>query len=474
MPRPTSAPSRRRIPSVDSLLRREEIAALAAAHGHGLVTAAVRAIVDQARARLDSDSKASGILDDLPGMIVREVAARMRSTLRRVLNATGVVVHTNLGRAPLSAAARERVAAAASSWCALEYDLVEGKRGSRSSHLERCLRLMFPDHAALAVNNNAAAVFLALHTLSAGRETIISRGELVEIGGSFRIPDVMAASGALLREVGTTNRTRLDDYGAAIGPRTGLILKVHTSNYRIVGFTQQAGVRELAELAALRGLPLMVDQGSGCLRDLSAAGIRHEPTVDRLLADGATVVTFSGDKLLGGPQAGVLVGAPDVIARMKASPLYRVLRLDKMAIAALEATLDSWLRGAEKSELPVQKMIAATAGELAQRARAFSEKLGRRLRGRAVVELVEGASRVGGGAAPEEDLPTTLVSLRPAAGARGDGVEGWEEALRGAPVPVIVRIADGTLLLDLRTVEPEEEQELEEALAACLAPAGSE
>src|SRR5262245_53267661 len=239
MPRPLSANPRRRIPSVDALLRREEIAALAAAHGRPLVAGAVREILEKARKVMAAGKGKPGILDDLSRVIARAVAARTRTTLRRVINATGVVVHTNLGRAPLSAAARDRVAEAASSWCALEYDLNEGRRGSRAAHLERGLSLMFPGHAALAVNNNAAAVFLALHTLSAGRETIISRGELVEIGGSFRIPDVMAASGALLREVGTTNRTRLSDYAAAIGPATGLILKVHTSNYRIVGFTQQ-------------------------------------------------------------------------------------------------------------------------------------------------------------------------------------------------------------------------------------------
>jgi len=451
----------RSIPSVDSLLRLPGIQPLVARHGHGLVAEAVREVVEGMR-----DAARSGGEGPAQAQVEAEVEAALRrrtaSSLRRVVNATGVVVHTNLGRARLSDAALARVALAAGSAATLEYDLATGERGSRRAHLARPLELLFPGSGALAVNNNAAAVLLALNTLAEGREVILSRGELVEIGGSFRIPDIMAKSGAQLREVGTTNRTRLSDYAAAIGPRTALVLKVHTSNYRIVGFTQEAGVAELAGLARERKIPLMVDQGSGCLRDLSSAGVRDEPAVSKILEEGADLVTFSGDKILGGPQAGIAVGRRDLIETMARNPLHRALRLDKMTIAALEATLDAWARGAEAEEIPGMRMILASRGTLRARAEGLRGALDAALRAAAVVDVVDGESRVGGGAAPMESLPTALVRIRPSA-ETGDPSQ-WAARLRGGAIPVIAMVREDALLLDPRTIEPHEESIVIEAL----------
>jgi L-seryl-tRNA(Ser) seleniumtransferase len=465
----TAANVYRKIPAVDAVLRREDVRALMDVHGRPVVIESVRGIIARMRLRLGESGRqpgeAPGFLDELKGLIEEAVSRRTSSTLKRVINATGVVVHTNLGRAVLSEEARARVAMVASHYCTLEYDLVEGCRGSRSSHLERSLSFLFPDHASLAVNNNAAAVFLGLNTLADRREVIISRGEMVEIGGSFRIPDVIAKSGAILREVGTTNRTRLADYEQAIGPQTGLILKVHPSNYRIVGFTQEVDAAELAELAGRHGLKLMVDQGGGNLMDLAEAGIKNEPTVASILRRGADLVTFSGDKMLGGPQAGIVVGDRKVVELMRKSPLYRVLRLDKMTLAALEATLDAYVKGTEREELPVPRMIFATREQIGARARHLAEALRSRLGAGHEVDTVQGVSRVGGGAAPVEDLETVLVRVRPTHLARHDVVQ-WEDGLRGADLPVIARIQDDAILLDLRTVDPREESDLIETLAA--------
>ncbi|HKY33138.1 MAG TPA: L-seryl-tRNA(Sec) selenium transferase [Candidatus Polarisedimenticolia bacterium] len=467
----SSRPTRgfRSLPSVDAVLRREELAPLLAEHGREVVAAAVREAIQglrgaMARAGGEPGSPADERLMEAVGEAVRR---RTASTLRRVINATGVVVHTNLGRALLSAEARRRVERVSGSYATLEYDLAAGARGSRSWHLERGLSAMFPGRAALAVNNNAAALFLALHTLSRGREAIVSRGELVEIGGSFRIPDVMSASGTTLREVGTTNRTRLEDYEQAIGPRTALLLKVHTSNYRIVGFTSEAGVAALAGLAAARGLPLLVDQGSGLLRRLAPGPPLEEPSVEEILAQGAGVVTFSGDKLLGGPQAGLAVGRPELIETMRRSPLYRVLRLDKMSIAALEATLDAYARGSERDELPVLGMILQDAEALRRRAEQVAGRLAPPLEGAGRVTVEPGASRVGGGAAPGEDLPSWLVAIRPPEG-RGGGVAGWEAALRAGEPAVVARVQDNALLLDLRTVAGAEQDDLVAAVVSAV------
>jgi L-seryl-tRNA(Ser) seleniumtransferase len=461
----SATPDFRHIPSVDVLLREPVLAPLIRAHGRAVVLDAVRTVLARLREAAGAGAPPAA---DVLAQVSEEVALRARSTLRRVINATGVVVHTNLGRAPLSGAAREAMDRAAAHYGTLEYDLDAGGRGSRASRLERQLAMLFPGCAALAVNNNAAAVYLALRTLAAGREVVISRGELVEIGGSFRVPDMMAESGARLKEVGTTNRTRASDYEKALGPATALLLKVHPSNYRVVGFTQEATVEDLAALARGRGLPLMVDQGSGYLRAPAGSAVRDEPTVGHFLAAGADLVTFSGDKLLGGPQAGIAVGRSDLIERLRRSPMYRVLRLDKATVAGLEATLEAWARGTEAEDLPVLRMITASPDSLASRASSLARRLAARLGSSARVDTMAGASRAGGGSAPGEDLPTTLVRLV-WAGADAPGVPAWEAALRAAPVPVIARVHEDALWLDPRTIDPAEEDELIEMVARARA-----
>ncbi len=459
----------REIPSIDSILRHEDVTPLIAAHGRALVTDAVREAVAWLRGRLAAQGAKAGDGDAAASVrerVAEQLARLTTSTMVPVINATGVIVHTNLGRAVLSPEARMSVARVASGYTTLEYDLEAGHRGSRSSHLRRSLSQLFPGLGSLAVNNNAAAVLLALNALAEGREVVISRGELVEIGGSFRIPDVMTKSGGRLREVGTTNRTRLSDYEEAVGPGTGLLLKVHRSNFRVVGFTEEVEVVALSDLARRRGIPLMVDQGSGTLIDLAPAGIRDEPTVASVLEAGADIVTFSGDKILGGPQAGIAVGRQNLIDAMVANPLYRALRLDKMTIAALEATLDVYVRGTQTQAIPVLRMIFADAASIGSRARAFADRLAPRLPEGHAVTLVEGVSRVGGGAAPAEDLPTTLVRIRPGRAGRLPTAARWEEALRKAPHPVVARIQEDALVIDLRTVEPEREDDLVEMLSS--------
>jgi L-seryl-tRNA(Ser) seleniumtransferase len=396
----------------------------------------------------------------------RRLESDLRSLLIPVINATGVLVHTNLGRSPLSAAALSRMISVARGYSTLEYDLEKGRRGSRSVHAQRLLERIFPGAASHVVNNNAAAVLLALNTLAEGKEVIVSRGELVEIGGSFRIPDVMRKGQAILREVGTTNRTRISDYEEAVGPSTGLLLKVHTSNYRIVGFTSEATLSDLAALGKRRGLPVMVDQGSGNLMDLAGTGKGEEPSERRLLSEGADVVTFSGDKVLGGPQAGILVGRPDLIERIRKNPLSRALRVDKITYAALEATLAAHLSGRADRDLPVLRMMEETAESVAGRARRCGEEIERRTAGAVRCEVVPGASVVGGGAAPAAEIPTSLLVVR--CGTRSP--DSLEKVLRLGHPPVIARIESDRLVLDLRTVPEDQEEDLVRAVAS-LAPA---
>jgi L-seryl-tRNA(Ser) seleniumtransferase len=373
-----------------------------------------------------------------------------------------VLVHTNLGRSPLAPAAIQRLAAVGSSYTTLEYDIEKGSRGSRSVHAQRLFGKLFPGWAAHVVNNNAAAVLLALNTLAEGREVIVSRGELVEIGGSFRIPDVMRKGQAVLKEVGSTNRTRLADYENAIDANTALLLKVHTSNYRIVGFTAQVSLAELAELGRRRNLPVLVDQGSGNLLDLAPRGIGDEPPVAALLAQGADLVTFSGDKLLGGPQSGILVGRGDLIARIRKNPLSRALRVDKLTYAALEATLESYVRGRAKEELPVLSMMEQSAESVQERALRCAARI-QQLGGDAIqTEILPGASLVGGGAAPTEEIPTRLLAIS----CPGKSAAGLETALRSGTPPVVGRIQEDRLVLDLRTVLAGQEEDLARAVAA--------
>jgi L-seryl-tRNA(Ser) seleniumtransferase len=476
MPRSKRSPARipnrnrilRALPQIDELLGSEPFREPIVLHGRDLVAHLVREQLVGLRVGIrsgDLDRAQLGERIARLGPVVAEEAGRLtRSSIRPVINATGVVLHTNLGRALLSERAVRRMSEVARSYTTLEYDLARGRRGSRSSHLDRIFAALFPRRAAQVVNNNAAAVLLALNTLAEGREVIVSRGELVEIGGSFRIPDIMRRSGAILREVGTTNRTRLADYERAIGPQTALLLKVHPSNYRIVGFTAQVPLREVASLGRRRRIPVLMDQGSGNMLDLTRYGVRDEPSVGDALADGADLVCFSGDKLLGGPQAGLLVGRPGIIRRTRENPLSRALRVDKITYAALEATLLDYLGGTAADNLPVRRMISLPRDAIAQRAERLARSVSSHAAGRLGIEVVTGGSLLGGGSAPEETLPTALLALRsPHLSARV-----IEEKLRSGPRPIIARIEGKRVLLDLRTVPEEEDTLVERALIGLM------
>lgn len=398
--------------------------------------------------------------DDVAAAIEKGASARLQDdaaySLRPVINATGVVIHTNLGRAPLSAAAVARVAEVAGGYSNLEYDLDAGGRGRRDVHAERQLCRLTGAEAACVVNNNAAAALITLAALARGREVIVSRGELVEIGGGFRVPDVMAQSSAVLREVGTTNRTRVSDYAAAIGDRTGAILRVHPSNFRIEGFTERPALTDLASLAKRFDLPLIDDLGSGLLQP-AAGSLRDEPAVTTTLRDGADIVMFSGDKLLGGPQAGIIAGRRDLVERVRRHPLMRAVRVDKMTYAALEATLQSY--AAERTEeIPIKAMIAASAEDIGVRAGALCERLNDA--GAFTASLVDGVSTIGGGSAPGSTLPTRLVQLTHST----LNATSLEQRLRTLDPPVIARIENDRVVLDLRTVLPEQDDVLIEAL----------
>ncbi len=457
----------RALPQVHALLERDDLRLAAQRHGRALVAGLVRERLDALRRDVRAGRADGSAIDSelagLPSWVEREAAARTASTMRPVINATGVILHTNLGRAVLPETAARRMTEVARAYTTLEYDLAGGERGSRSSHLDRLFALLFPGRAFHLVNNNAAAVLLALNTFAEGREAIVSRGELVEIGGSFRIPDVMRKSGAVLREVGTTNRTRLADYERAIGPRTGLILKVHPSNYRIVGFTAQATLREVAALGRRRKIPVLMDQGSGNLLDLTRYGIRNEPSVFEALQDGADIVCFSGDKLLGGPQAGLIVGRPDRVKPMRENSLSRALRVDKVTYAALETVLLEHARGSAESRLPALRMVTMTREAIEDRARRLVEKV-ERAGGTLSLAIVPGLSLSGGGSAPGQGLPTALVAV--ASGRLS--ARAIEERLRAQATPVIARIEEGKVLLDLRTVLEEQEPVLADALASLV------
>ena len=460
MPPTTGVDPRRLLPSVDQALQRPEVQALVGAHGRPAVLRALRCALDELRRRAaEAPDGLDEAVADLAGDVAARVEAAGRPSLRRVLNATGVVVHTNLGRAPLSPEAAARVAEIASSYSNLEYDLERGARGNRETHAESRLRELLSVEATVVVNNCAAAVLLAVNTLAEGREVLVSRGELVEIGGSFRIPDVLRKGGAQLREIGTTNRTRLADFRAALAPATGMILKVHPSNFRIVGFTEQPSLEELAGLAREAGIPLVEDQGSGLLETLPGA-LASEATAVQALEGGADVVTFSGDKLLGGPQAGLVAGRRVFVEPMRKNPLYRALRVDKMTLAALDATLVEHESGRASARIPVLRMIHAPIAELRARAEAFARALGA-LAPTLQPALAESESAVGGGAAPTVGVPTVAVALDPGPA----GPDRLAAALRAGDPPVVVRVAEGRLLVDLRTVRPDEEETLLTALA---------
>lgn len=452
--------ARRALPSVDEVLKEPAIAGALARHGRGPVVRAARAVLYETRTalgngRLTGRAPSSG---ELAETAASRLASETAPSLVRVINATGVVVHTNLGRAPLPAEALAAIANVATGYSNLEYDLASGDRGNRETHAESSLRRLLDVEAAVVVNNCAAAVLLAVNTFAENRDVLVSRGELVEIGGSFRIPEILQKGGARLREVGTTNRTRLSDYEKALSSDTGLILRVHPSNFRIVGFTQSPSLRELAELARSASVPLVEDLGSGLLAP--PPGLEQEPTVRQSLDAGADIVTFSGDKLLGGPQAGLIAGRVDRVDALRRNPLYRALRVDKMTIAALHATLALHESERAASSVPVLRMLSADPAELRRRAEALAE--GVRLAG-FEAQLVPGHSAAGGGAAPLSELPTTLVAIEAPAGA-----DALAARLRAGHPPVVARIENDRVVLDPRTVDPGDDGVLGEALLAAL------
>ncbi|HEX5452566.1 MAG TPA: L-seryl-tRNA(Sec) selenium transferase [Stellaceae bacterium] len=438
------------LPAVDRVLRAPETAPLIERHGRALVTEAVREALAAARAN-GADATAA----DIAAASGAALARLTRPSQRRVFNLTGTVLHTNLGRAPLPEEAVAAAAAAMRAPSTLEYDLASGRRGERDDHVAGWLKRLTGAEAALAVNNNAGALLLALNALAAGREAIVSRGELIEIGGSFRLPDIMQRAGARLREVGTTNRTHLRDFEAAIGPDTGLILKVHTSNYEVQGFTAAAPPARLAALAHRHGLPLVEDLGSGTLVDLDSWGLPHEPTVTESLKAGADLVTFSGDKLLGGPQAGLVVGRADLVATLAKNPLKRALRLDKIRLAALEAVLRLYADPDRlAARLPALRLLTRPHDEIAAAAARLLPLVAQQLAGIATVALAETRSQIGSGALPVSLLPSVALALAPAA-ASGAAVEALAHRLRQLPVPVIGRIESGRVILDLRCLDDE-------------------
>lgn len=445
------------LPRVDGLLAAVE--GMCGDAPRSVVTEAVRGTLDELRgAVLLGEETRIPDERELCERVVRRVRRECLPSLRGVINATGVVLHTNLGRACLSERAAAAAAAAAAGYSTLEYDARTGGRGWRGAHVEPLLCRLTGAESALVVNNNAAAVLLMLTALASGGEVIVSRGELVEIGGSFRIPDIMAACGAALREVGTTNRTRVSDYAAAVCGETCALLKVHTSNYRIVGFTESVSREELAALGRERGLPVLEDLGSGSLAELERFGIRGDPTLQDSVRAGVDVTACSGDKLLGGPQAGIIVGRKKYLDILKSHPLARALRADKMTLAALEMTLRSYAEGRAEEELPVLSMLAMGEDELRARAWELCEAL--RSCG-AAAEVVSETDQVGGGSVPGQPLPSFAVALDP--GERGAAA--LERALRSRERPVVARVAHGRLLLGVRTLRPGELAELAEAVA---------
>lgn len=455
----------RRLPSVDRLLGQSGIVELIEEYGRERTVESLRMVMDDVRREILD----GGDIPELPALIARaaqHLAERWRASLRPVINATGIIIHTNLGRAPLADEAIASARRIAEGYSNLEYDLGAGERGSRYSHVSGLLARLTGAEAALVVNNNASAVLLALASLARGKQVLVSRGEAVEIGGGFRIPDVMRQSGAKLVEVGTTNRTYARDYEEQITPQTALLLRVHSSNFRVVGFTHTPELVELGEISRRTGVPLMDDLGSGSLLDTAAYGLAREPMVQESIAAGSALVCFSGDKLLGGPQAGLIVGKTEILAKLRRHPLARAVRVDKVTLAALEATLLLYARGEAETRIPVWRMIAAKPDDLRERAmrwRSLLEPVPPSLE----LEVIAGESAVGGGSLPGETLPTYLLSLRLPGRSRG-AVDRMAAHLRDGATPVVARVEHGALLLDPRTVAPREEDALLDALQHAL------
>lgn len=463
----------RQLPAVDEVMNNEALVSAMQEHSRAIILKMARKVLDQKRRDVlggkiefyPGDKNKKKIKKNIIELILLELKKQLIPGLRRVINATGVVIHTNLGRALLSDHAMQAVTMAASGYSNLELDLDTGKRGSRYAPLEGLLTELTGAEAALVVNNNASAVLLALSTLAAGREVIVSRGQLVEIGGSFRIPDVMVQGGARLVEVGTTNKTHPGDYRNAITENTGLLLNVHTSNYLIIGFTRETTIKELAEIGKEMKIPVMSDLGSGSLVDLRPFGLPGEPTVQETVAAGAGVVTFSGDKLLGGPQAGIIVGRKKYIEKMKTNPLTRAIRIDKFTVSALEATLRAYLDPARAvDDIPTLRMLAAAPAQLQPRAEVLFKMLVGRSIPHVKFNIVETVSRVGGGAMPMADLPSVAVEVMPAE----IEITTLVSRLRDSAPAVIGRIQNNRLLLDMRTIQDAEFQLLVNTLANCF------
>ena len=449
----------REIPSVDELLSRPEIVDLLKVHPRHVVVEAIRKglgrLRDDILHKQDLSQRGEAIFsfENLYPLFQKEIDLQIQPRLRRVINATGVVIHTNLGRAPLHSSAIKHLMEVSKTYSNLEYDLDRGERGDRYTHVEEILCRLSGAESALVVNNNAGAVLLVLNTLAEGKEVIVSRGELVEIGGAFRIPDVMKRSGALLREVGTTNRTHFNDYQKAIGPHTALLLKVHTSNFRVMGFTSEVSLQDLVQLGMEHQLPVVDDLGSGCLVDLSQYGLEKEPTVQETIKTGVDAVTISGDKLLGGPQAGIILGKKKILDLFKINPLTRALRIDKLTLAALESTLLLYLdEKRAMEEIPVLSMLSLDTRKLKRRGKQLLKRLSRMTNERMTFSLKEDVSQVGGGALPLQELPTMAVAIKPL----DFSVNSLEENLRKSDPPIISRISKEELILDMRTVFDEE------------------
>jgi L-seryl-tRNA(Ser) seleniumtransferase len=482
----------RSLPSIERLLARPAATRLVEQLGRDRVRDLLRDILDELRRELlevrspksevrrekaaqggdflfHADSRpltSDFFLEEIERRLEARGGLAAQPSLRRVINATGVILHTNLGRAPLAREAIDAVVETAAHYSNLEYDLERGERGHREAHCRELLARLVASEAAIVANNNAAAVMLVLNTLAEGGEVIVSRGELIEIGGSFRIPEVMEKSGARLREVGTTNRTHISDYERAINDQTRLLLRVHPSNYRIIGFTERPAIAELVDLSQRTGVPTFEDLGSGCLIDLAPYGVKDEPVVAESLKAGIAVVSFSGDKLLGGPQAGIIAGTRAIIDRVRQNPLMRALRVDKMTYAALEATLRLYERGVAPVRVPVIRAMAASFAELRERAARFGDLVMQTTQGRMGATIEDGDSVIGGGSAPEVRLPTALVAIRvEALSASAIG-----ERLRTQPVPIIARTERDRVLIDLRTVAADEEAVILDALAAIAQP----
>jgi L-seryl-tRNA(Ser) seleniumtransferase len=487
----------RQLPAVDELVRDPALGELVSEHGQTAVTDACRIVLSHLREKISAGDLDAGklplALSGVPEAVRNQLRRSLAYSLRPVINATGVILHTNLGRAPLAEKALDHIRETAGTYSNLEFDLETGERGKRDVHVDRLFRKLLSDEdgelrsagrarapvptqagslpegdpgqagptraeiSTIVVNNNAAAVLLALNTLAEDGEVIVSRGELVEIGGSFRIPDVMAKSGAVLREVGTTNRTRISDYERAINERTKLLLRVHRSNFEITGFTEQPAVEELVALAGKHKLPLLEDLGSGALFDLRSVGINDEPGVRDSLRSGIHVVTYSGDKLLGGPQAGLISGREDLVQKMRRNSLFRALRVDKLTNAALEATLLAYIRR-DYDSVPALRMMALAKAEITQRAEVLASQLGS---SKLTAELIDGESLVGGGSAPSAVLPTTLIAITH----KSLSAEELAAGLRSSELPIIARVEQGGVLLDLRTVFPDQDVQIVDALS---------